>query len=300
MQLPVLPPDPPACVGGYEQAHAICDGDPDGKTDFDRRACLWRDRCAGLLAYATEFELETSDVVAGQDPASLARMCDEHVVRYAVKDGIVGGLPAGEAPVLPPRPADDPDDAVPAEPGDVIAAEGEGARSNAPKRTRRAPKRKKKGERSSSRYTVPLNDDVLELAKHFERQLRKHFKKCRFRPQRSKRVLARPGTIFAIDRTTTSRYVSWYQLPEAGRDQAIACVRFKPALKRIDVELPVTVDVLRTACASREFKLLRVHELNDGQFRCVCTHLDAEGTALVVEAIARLANHGKIRIVQGR
>lgn len=306
--------DRPPCVGTYEADHEICNGNPRGKTSYEQRACAWRDRCVGLQAYAQEYELSPLDVAASQDPKSLEALCVTYVERYSIKEGVIGALPEGEVPALPPPVlVEDPDAGVEDEPGDVLAHEGESAKHHgrgvprpdshgtyASRRRRKAAKkakRRKKGVKPSTRYTVPLNDEVLGLGAHFERHLKKLFaKKHRVRSQRSKRVLARPGTIYAIDRTNTSRYVSWYCLQARGRDQAIACVRFKPALQRLDIEVPVDVDDLRAVLLPKQFKRLRVRPLNDGQFHALCTHLDHEATALVVEALAKLVANGKLEL----
>jgi hypothetical protein len=241
----------PPCVGHFELGDKTCNGDPAGATEQDRMPCAWRNRCAGLQLYTKERGVAPEVVVASSTTDELAKLCQRYADDHAIEDGVVGGR-------QPPPPKK--------------------------KRVVRSPQNKSK--RPVTRPMPPINDEVRALHDHFEQTLRDFFPDRRFAS--GQRVLVKPGTFYSIDRLRGSQYISWYCTVAKGRDRALACVRFKPGLVRLDIQLPASVEELKSFLGARLFKRLQPKPFIDGQFKSVCMHLDREGVAECAEVLRRL------------
>lgn len=256
-------PEPPRCVGTYESDHPTCNGDPTGLTEQERLPCAWRNRCAGLQLFCHETSQIPEIVVATLDYDRLVQLCETRVEIHDIVDGIPGG---------PPKP--EPEPKSPARPK---------------KRTSRTISSKKNGGSKA-----PLSDDVLALGSHFERCLKDEFPNRRF--AKKKRVLAKPGTFYPVDRTRASRYLSWYCTTDKGQDRAIACLRFKPRLGSVDIGLPVQVEVLRDALDEKTFQRFAPKASVLGQFQSLLKHLDREAVGLAAETIKRLVDRELLEV----
>lgn len=265
---------PPPCVGTYEQEHVQCDGDAAADSFEERSPCAWRDRCVALQLYSLEHDKEPEEVVAAQDLNGLVQLCDTYVEKHGIERGRtaeerVDEEPSSEEVIMPPV-----------------------------SKKRRVPPQRKNGPKKRRARLNQIGEDMAQLHAHFVDQLRERFPDRRF--ANGARVLVRPGTFYPIDRTEGSAYISWYCTTERGRDAAIACVRFKPGLGTVDIELPVELDRLQGALGKRTFKRLNAKPIHDGQFRTLCMHLDLEGVGLCVESIRRMVDDGILRLPETR
>jgi len=272
-------PQPPPCVGTYEPDNTICNGDPRGLRVEDRAPCAWRNRCAGLRQYCGDNDQTPSLVVASLSYPALVALCEGQVKDHAIVDGAVRGQPA-EAEIPSPH-----DDAAKGQPARA------GAKANGHTRDRKSDKRMvppqvRNARALATKPAIPLSDSAKDLHRHFEQVLRDFFPDRRFGSGR--RVLVKPGTIYPIDRSARSQYVSWYCTVSKGRDLALACLRAKPTHGLVDVQLTVTLEELRKFLGVRTFKKLGARTFSDGQFLVLCPNLDREGLALCAETIRKL------------
>ncbi len=263
-------PQPPNCVGTYEPEHTTCNGDQDGVTEQERMPCAWRNRCVGLQQFCAETHQPAELVVATLDYEQFVTLCENRIEL----DEIVDGVPQKHLA----EQTGDSGSGV-----DLAELPRKSTRSSRSKAKVRSPRKKQ-----------PLAEDILLLGAHFEQCLRDEFPNGRF--ARNGKVVARPGTFYAVDRTRASHYVSWYCTRAKGPDQAIACVRFKPRLKQVDLALPVEADALKTLLKPRTLRELSPRTSVVGQFQTVCKHLDREGIGLAVSAIRRMADRELIAV----
>lgn len=288
-------PTVPACVGTYEAGHTTCDGDPHGATEEERVACAWRNRCVGLSLHCIESGARPEEVVGAVSYETLVALCEARVETA----GIVAGRPENARDQATPT-RETPASASPDEPASR-AFEGVRDRPVKPAKAKPAkpakPAKRKswrvwrapvsKGTRPIRSPKGPLPDAVLALSTQFENALRDYFPGRRF--SAGKRVLVKPGTFYTVDRIRGSHYVSWYCVAPRGRDIALACVKFKPRLGCVEIELPIDGDELRAFVGATVFARLNVKPFSNGQFRCVATRLDSVGVTHVAETIKQLA-----------
>lgn len=251
----------PNCVGTYEATNAICNGDPLGATNEDRAPCAWRNRCAGLQKYCKNGNQNPSLVVASLQYPALVALCEQQIREHEIVDGHPGGPPPISIVLPPPPPR-------------IVEPAAKPARSKKTSTKREPPQH------------VAAVVSAHALLKHFEILMRDTFTTRRFSVGDT--VLVRPGTFYPIDRSEASRYISWYCVNGKGWDIALASVRLKSRMQRVDIQLPVVLSELQAFTKPHIFKKLNARDQPDGQFKILCRHLDREGIAFVVQALHKL------------
>ncbi len=268
-------PQPPDCVGTYEEDHTTCNGQPRGKSEEDRAPCAWLNRCVGLLLYCADRGEVPEFVVAHRTYEQLVRLCEQAIGEHGVVNGVVGAptteqkKPSTKKRKPAPNPTPSP--------------------SATPRQRRR--------QRRSLACRIGRNSPqpaFRELVKRFEAQLRKGLPGVRF-VTNGVQVLVRPGAVYRIDRTARTGYVAWYCTTLDG-PRPLARVRFLPRTEELNVEIPITKSQLRKCLAKDAFASLNVRAWVSGYFHSRCQHLGDAAVDLCATTVAELVLDGSLRL----
>lgn len=185
------------------------------------------------------------------------------------------------------------------------AAEGKPVEAEVPLESPRRPQncpsprpRPRPRKKARRRQKAPLPAEVVEIALHFEECLRETFSNHAFANRG--RVVANPGTIYAVDRLKGCSYIRWYCASEYGCDFALARVRLKVRSRSVDIDIPATIEQLFQNVDRRIWDQLKPTLRKDGQFLSVCRSLDKHGVALVAKTLRTMANKGVFQLPKGR
>lgn len=279
-------PSPPPCLGQFEVGDTICNGEPDG-ADADARApCAWRNRCAGLQIHCAQNSYSADEVVGTLDYGALVTVCEAIVESHSIRQGIPASADGDEEDAPEEKPVEAQPEAQPEASEAKSADKGNSPPKPLAKTERRLVSPNRKTERKVAKPKAKLEDEMLALHQHFETLMRDHFPTRNF--GNGRQVLVKPGTFYMLDRTKGSHYIAWYCTAARGRDIALACVRFKPRLGCVHIELPLPIEELKGFLGAAALKRLSPKSYADGQFQTMCTYLDHEGIGLAVETIKKL------------
>jgi hypothetical protein len=257
----------PGCIGRYKPSDLICNGDPDGADDFQKRCCLWRDRCSAFKEYLRDHKKVIEDYitfvpVTGKDDyvafprggkANFIKRCDKYIQSYKIVKGIR-------------------------------------------KKRRKRKKYIKKDRRSAVkkyRENARVRKNILDaLFEHFKTHLIENLENYYFTPPRG---VIKPGRMYVIDNRKPSKYVSIYCKTTGMLGVPIALVRYKPRTMSLDVELPFKVEDYD--CFGIDI-LKKIHPImiKSGRLHSLCSKLDKESLAILAQCIAKMIKKGKIRL----
>lgn len=281
----------PPCVGTYEHDSTVCNGDPASSDPNEQATCAFRDRCVGLMAHAHDTGENPEKLAASLPIDQLVELTDGRVATHAIHAGRITqdppeGFPSelvqlAEPEVVADPPAEAPSEA-PAASGDTPKAEPKADKKVAETGSEATGKAKAKA--AKSREIPP---EVTELYNHFVAKLKEAFPGRPFFDD-GKTVATTSGSMYPIDRSAKSKYISWYAKTPSGRDRAVALVKLKSNLKNVDVELPVDMEAAKRLLGP-SFDKVNAKPIKDGQFKVLCVGLDKEGVALCAEAIKNAA-----------
>jgi len=92
----------PPCIGFYDRGDTVCDGDPEGATENDQKACAWRDRCGAFKVHLERSGGDVNDYVSfpDEDHAEVEDFdkFEKFCSALAKKFGIAEGLPPEDEP----------------------------------------------------------------------------------------------------------------------------------------------------------------------------------------------------------
>jgi hypothetical protein len=145
---------------------------------------------------------------------------------------------------------------------------------------------KPRGEReTNSKWAAQQRRESLALYKHFEEALSEGLNGYAFTEPKQ---AALPGQLYVADRRELSGYVSVYCKTAGGRDIPVVSIKMKPRATEIDVDLPVTVKMLRSRLSKAKLAKLDLKQLKGGRFRARIVGLDKEKAAIVAEVVHEL------------
>jgi len=275
----------PICISGFERGDATCCGDPEGKTEGERAACIWRDRCAAFTQHLKDSHENLEDYVSqktvldengntteylmAHDFDAFIEKIDDLVKVYGVKLGDLT-KPQTQKSQAAPKPT----------------------KPKADKRKHNHPSRKAK---AASRKRL------RQLAKERRAQMRLMF--AQFKKIVSEglpaykwagpREAIAPGRLYTVDRLKPSRYMSVYCKALHGRDVPLALFRSKPQSMMAEIEMPTGPELFSNAVKS---KLKPVPVKDGGRFKSRMKGLDKEGIAIAAEALLRLIDQDHIQL----
>lgn len=315
----------PPCLSGYDAGDFTCNGDPEADSDEARTTCGWRDHCGGFKAYLAETGQKAEDFVTITNNGAAARprnpktflvLLNEQVERFSIVEGIPHRDPKREGPVdvpvveeddaepaaedIPeaePGPAPDgvdaadvptPEDLDPSEeqPETDVVEHSEDVTLVRPRRRRKVPA-SLEAKRKSARG---IADDFIQM-------VRDGFAELPF-VTRANQVVA-PGNLYARDRTdTSSGYVRVYQKAQAGWDNPVVGVKLHPYTQKIDVEVPISSEIMRETLAKNVVRKVKMLPLKKGRFLTRITGVDRELAVQVAEALKRLHAKGQMPLMR--
>jgi hypothetical protein len=280
---------PPYCTGEYEAGDTNCDGDPEGKTDFQRNACAYRDGCVAFQAHLAETKLKADDFIeavpdeddrTGQrvlgrpkrGTKTFLKLLEKQIKRFGVVDGEVTRDP--NAPKKPKR-----------------APENDGRKNLRPSKEAQELARK-----AITQRAIERREDLKRLFDWFKTHMVENLEVYRFTAPGE---IVKPGRFYIVDRMKTSNYVSVYCKKPYGKDAPVAVIKFKTRSMTFDIEIPVEVTGY-IGVGKVTMDKLKPQPIDDGKFRSVMPHLDKEGVALAAQTIAHLVKRGKIDLPPAR
>lgn len=286
--------NPPSCIGTYLENDQVCNGDQFSSDPAEALPCAWRPRCIGLKKFLEDTGTKPSDVVGKCPTEDLVELC--RIGGYSEEQDKAPDQTSQAGPETPEEPQESPAEAAPipeepvAQKATTVEPEKPKAKNwNNPHRRRRKPSRK--------RRRTSLGPEVLELGDYFRALLQETFPRQRL--ARKSEVVARPGTFYALDRKKEGHYVRWYCSVRKGHDQGIACLKFKPRKKKLDVTLPVSIRELECLAGEEDTKILNPKNTRDGQFMTICRNIDKEGIKVCMRVLRELADNGSINVPTG-
>lgn len=257
----------PNCIGSYESGSVICNGNPQGNTTYDRRACLWRDKCSAFKEYLHDRKKSFEDFVdlipmEGEDHhISIPKIgrdkfiiwCERLVIRYRIIKGIR-------------------------------------------KRLRKKKKYYKKGRRAAAKKYVENTKKkriILDaMFEHFKTHLIENLETYRFTPPRG---VVRPGRFYIIDKRNISKYVSVYYKTPGKLGIPIVHIHYRPRTVTLDIELLAKVKDF-DGIGNEIMRKIHPKSIRRGRYNSICSGMDKEGAALVAQSIARMIKKGKIEL----
>jgi len=254
----------PPCAGEYSKVDSACNGEVNGKTDDDCSPCGWRDNCVALAAFVQDrdkspedyLDTDGEEVVAKNGTEHFLKMCAAQVRRYGVENGEITKRPVK------------------------------------PKRKRPAPtaRARRKSAKAVKKLAVERRIGLAALFQHFKTHLIENLDGLKFTPPKG---IVVPGKLYAIDRAETSGYIAIYCKKPGILGVPIAQLNLRPQSVTYDIELPVEY-VSFEGIGKRTMGKINPQPISNGRFKCICKGMDAEGVALVAQAIARLIKNGRI------
>jgi hypothetical protein len=282
----------PRCVGHYDVGDPICDGEPDGATENDRMACVFRNRCAGFKKLCQTVDKEPKHLVsirkvedadgegrkyafAKVDDDTFGELCAIQVRRWGIKDGrITRRTPLEDAP---PRPK----------------------KAKAPKKAVRpipppTPDARRKA-------TAAIKDKAAEAHAHaytMAAWFTKSMEEATGRKIHQSMTEASVGDLVLVDRVDKSKYIALYcKASDKGKKLAVASAYFRTRSKLVHIRVAADTVAFTEVIAAPNRAALGIKEIrNDGHFKSGTGNLDQEGVSLSVEGIARLVRKGIIEL----
>ena len=264
----------PRCFGLYESDDTTCVGEPDAIDEVGRSPCGVRAKCTALKLHCDDagvdrgnfLRFETSSNDPGEimaaiplDEPALDRIIDAMLERKGIvetDDGVEEGS-FEETEQLP----------------DFVYVA----------RPRKLPKF------SSSRYKKVTKD----LVNHFREFLIRQIPNANYNvPPRA--IL--PGEIVEVDKSTTSKYLSYYFNGLGKGRTPLARIVLLWGMDYVDIMLPLTVDELADIIGQKTLKKLSPKDTDNGRYRSVCKKQRKEGLALAAEAIGWAIRKGTISV----
>lgn len=276
----------PRCMGLHRTADQLCDGSPAGKTEEERAACIFRDRCVALQKHCEAARLVPEQFVKvakhtfedGERRWSATAIGDDDVLtemlaKWALRWGVVNGRVTKTKPEDAQVPQDR---AKPKRKYKRVAFQppiGKEARARAKVRFAESTAKARAACTSLVEFFVASvqSESGLKLS--------------------SKRAGATPGELFSIDRLEKSRYLTLYVRTERAGRAPVVSVYLKPAFGMCEVRFPVGCHDLEEFA---EVKRLKIRPIKDGAFKAVTGKLDRELLSVAACAVAFLVKRGKV------
>jgi hypothetical protein len=257
----------PNCIGHYKPSDLVCNGDPDGQDEFQKRFCLWRDRCSAFKEYLRDHKKPVENYVTfvpvvGQDDfvvipkggkSNFISRCDRYIQLYKIVNGI----------------------------------------RKKHKKRKKYVKRDRRSAVKKYRENAKLRRSILDaLFEHFKTHLIESMENYHFTPPRG---VIRPGRFYVIDNRKPSKYLSIYCKTTGMLGVPIALVRYKPRTVSLDIELPFRVEDYD--CFGNEtMKKIHPIPIKSGKFNSLCAKMDKETSAILAQCIAKMIKKGKIKL----
>lgn len=289
----------PLCLRKYDRGNVECDGRPRAKTERDRMACVYRDRCVSLQRLIQIGGHKARDILklrkvrdpdgkrrvyafAINDGEEFQQWLTRGIDRYGIRNGRITIRHSEEEKPRKPR---------------VIRNRSEESKQ---KSVQALVKARKHAAKALSEKAVEDLEVTRKLLQWFLTRLKRETK----RPFAKSEKQAKIGHLFLIDRVESSRYVTVY-----GKT-----VKVTKSKRTVEVRKPIVSVVLAARSHSLIFRStmeperfeksivkslrskVRVEKFGEGRFRSKTIPLDKEGASIVASAIAKAINRGNIKL----